>query len=632
MRSLLITCLLTLAACSPPPAGVPNAPASRPAKTLTGDLTLAKPAHEQVFANGKPSDRVEFKKTEQGEVAHGSYSSWWPNGQLATQGEYSDGQQHGAWLGWYPNGRPEFEAHFDLGVLNGVWREWRENGSPITDGGYESGRRNGLWREYDTHGALIAQTRYENGEARGLTYGPGLLTRTEIDATGGRRVFTFRRQPQGEIVRDGSYATWHPSQTKHEEGRYAADRPVGPWRVWHENGKKMFEGAYDEKGELNGPSMTWYTNGMLDSEGCFLHGMKDGFWWHRDAMTCEVTTSNFLAGELHGPFVVKSPEGEVLRMGTYSAGEPIGRWFERVDGKWVVSEFSHEGTSFEVFENGRVKARGRLVDGKREGSWIDYYPGGARARQAEFRSGVLHGAAKGWFEDGRRWREAQYTEGLRTGEATQWDEENLAFLRGAWDEETQIGTWSLHDWLGHELKNYRLEGREFVDLAVACDGEHLWRSLPWPDGKTESRWRVCLVAGREIRDGEIRSFHANGKPALIGQYYRGRASSKWSYFDNEGKLGTCVSYTQGDHNSPFTEYYPNGSVRLRGEWRRSERVSFRLILSKAADTEQTPAALPLAWNDWSPAFSVRQGRWDWLDQSGNLIKTHDYENGRVSPR
>ena len=48
-------------------------------------------------------------------VQHGPYRSWWPNGKLASKGQYVYGKADGKWQGWYGNGQVQGEELFDLG-------------------------------------------------------------------------------------------------------------------------------------------------------------------------------------------------------------------------------------------------------------------------------------------------------------------------------------------------------------------------------------------------------------------------------------------------------------------------------------------------------------------------------------
>ena len=65
--------------------------------------------------------------TSGGVVQHGPYRAWYPNGTLATNGQFDKGKNVGRWHGWYASGAKQGEIVYENGeVVSEVY--WTEDG------------------------------------------------------------------------------------------------------------------------------------------------------------------------------------------------------------------------------------------------------------------------------------------------------------------------------------------------------------------------------------------------------------------------------------------------------------------------------------------------------------------------
>lgn len=103
---------------------------------------------------------VKVMGTEGKDVKHGSYKTWYDNGQLAMcgefredqpvgkfvwwhsngqraiEGDYIGGKQSGSWMWWYASGRRLIRGHYDGGIQTGKWSYWAEDGQPVESAVY----------------------------------------------------------------------------------------------------------------------------------------------------------------------------------------------------------------------------------------------------------------------------------------------------------------------------------------------------------------------------------------------------------------------------------------------------------------------------------------------------------------
>lgn len=63
-------------------------------------------------------------------IRHGLFQSYYPTGQLASEGYYENGKESGVWKDFHDNGRLAAQGEYRDGVECGTWRYWDADGNP----------------------------------------------------------------------------------------------------------------------------------------------------------------------------------------------------------------------------------------------------------------------------------------------------------------------------------------------------------------------------------------------------------------------------------------------------------------------------------------------------------------------
>src|SRR6516162_1577549 len=63
-------------------------------------------------------------------IRHRLFFDHHPDGTLASEGMYVDGQEHGLWIDYHPNGKMAARGHYSNGKEVGHWEFWNSDGSP----------------------------------------------------------------------------------------------------------------------------------------------------------------------------------------------------------------------------------------------------------------------------------------------------------------------------------------------------------------------------------------------------------------------------------------------------------------------------------------------------------------------
>jgi hypothetical protein len=80
------------------------------------------------------------------------------------------------------------------------------------------------------------------------------------------------------------------------------------------------------------------------------------------------------------------------------------------------------GTNAGVHANGAKRSLGSYDQGKRTGTWQQWYPSGQLWQEQTFADDKMHGASTMWHANGQKKREGSLEHGTRVGTWTEWDD------------------------------------------------------------------------------------------------------------------------------------------------------------------------------------------------------------------
>jgi antitoxin component YwqK of YwqJK toxin-antitoxin module len=100
---------------------------------------------------------------------HGSYKSYYENGQIELECNYINGELDGIYKSYFINGQIETDCNYINGELDGIYKSYFINGQIETDCNYEKGELHGEYKEYHENGNLKLQTQCKKGTQTGET-------------------------------------------------------------------------------------------------------------------------------------------------------------------------------------------------------------------------------------------------------------------------------------------------------------------------------------------------------------------------------------------------------------------------------------------------------------------------------
>jgi hypothetical protein len=88
----------------------------------------------------------------------GEWAGYYPDGSLRLEGQYVDNRREGKWKAYHPSGELMGEGHFNGGFREGTWVLYYSNGLLKENGVFEHDLRHGPWQYYDGFGQLEARS------------------------------------------------------------------------------------------------------------------------------------------------------------------------------------------------------------------------------------------------------------------------------------------------------------------------------------------------------------------------------------------------------------------------------------------------------------------------------------------
>ena len=85
---------------------------------------------------------------------HGTWRSWYANGQLQVQGAYQSDRPVGRFVWWHTNGQKAVDGRYRNGQQQGHWVWWHANGQKAAEGNFRSGEQVGDWWSWRPDGRL----------------------------------------------------------------------------------------------------------------------------------------------------------------------------------------------------------------------------------------------------------------------------------------------------------------------------------------------------------------------------------------------------------------------------------------------------------------------------------------------
>ncbi|MDA3944767.1 MAG: toxin-antitoxin system YwqK family antitoxin [Bacteroidetes bacterium] len=430
---------------------------------------------------------------------------------------------------YHPNGEKSSEGKLVDGKPDGYWRTYYEDGILKSEGNRLDFELDSLWKFYDEQGNLILEINYKqgikDGERKTYLSNEILVERFEKDVKTG---LTERFDKQGRLLQS------IPFEQGLENGIARLYDTTGNIieLITYQKGfivdRERING-YDSDQRRHGRWKWFYADGLLQSEGVYKHGLKNGFFKEYDKNGNLKKIVKYIDGVLQEQAEELAlldmkrdyyPNGKVKVEATYRNGVAEG----------IRREFDEQGNVEKAFtfKHGTLVAEGIIAaNGQRQGFWKYYYPNGGLKSQGNYTDDVRSGEWEFFHTNGVLEQRGSYNENGQPIGLWKWFYNDGKLLR---DENYRDGL------LDGILTEYGPQGR------IITQGDYI-------DGLKEGFW-----------------FYETGDMRMEGNYSGGMRNGNWKYIYSNGQLAFEGRFVDDNPNGTHTFYYPDGAVRETGNY------------------------------------------------------------------
>jgi antitoxin component YwqK of YwqJK toxin-antitoxin module len=277
------------------------------------------------------------------------------------------------------------------------------------------------------------------------------------------------------------------------EGSYINDERTGIWTEYHHNGTAKRRANYVD-GKVNGPCITYYSNGNTDEKGT---------WTTRWVGDYE---SYYLSGKLHQKFYYNA-EGK-------KDGKQIYLHEDGTTAKLEYYSNKTEDSSVSFFRDGKI--REKFV---RDQYSMSFYADGTKKSESIYAGNTR--TDKYYYANGNLSQEVSYKNGKRDGNCV------LYYKNGT-------------PKYGCIYKDGKMSG---IRLGLTEDGKPIngFHTTYYENGIVER-------AGKYINgkpDGEHRLYNPNGKLAMSVNFKNGKPDGEIKHYGENGKVSSTEVYKNG---------------------------------------------------------------------------------------
>jgi len=98
---------------------------------------------------------------------HGTYQSYWGNGQLKEEGQFNHGLKQGVWKGYFKSGKKLALKNYLNGWMDGKQQTWYENGKEQLHYSYVDWKLNGAFSHFNENGSVRRKGFFKNDVMHG---------------------------------------------------------------------------------------------------------------------------------------------------------------------------------------------------------------------------------------------------------------------------------------------------------------------------------------------------------------------------------------------------------------------------------------------------------------------------------
>ncbi len=315
----------------------------------------------------------------------------------------------------------------------------------------------------------------------------------------------------------------------------------------------------------------------------------------------------------HGEYQRFDERGVLVQTGNFKDGKKEGPFVEYYPGTkdtLKVTVFDNNTIAEPVvsyFENGNIAQKAPVSEGEINGLLESFYESGRIKSQTEFKSGKPNGMHSLFSENGEKIETSNFTEGILDGVERKF----------------------------HENGNVSM-GRHYEDGSV-----YGIQKTYFADGQIASE--IAFKEG--VKHGEFITYHENGQIDTQGNYRRGQPHGTFVSFFEGGERAEVASYKRGEPKGEIVKYFSSGNLQEKTVHDKNGLVVAKIeyhengeMLKKTEFLQRTVhGETKIYFPDGSIheiipyRYGVPDGTYLKYDEEGKVVEEKKFNNGKLLP-
>ncbi len=465
---------------------------------------------------------------------------FYPNGQVSSEGVMRNDKPDGYWRTYYVTGVIKSEGKRTNYLLDSTWNFYNNAGELTQRIDYQLGKKSGYSVSYGYDNPLnpgqptiISSELFVNGKKEGNSYyyHPTGELRLLVFYKGGKRQGISR-----EFTKDSTLVTVMEYNNNYMVNRERLNRT-------------------DDEGNKQGTFREYYENGRIKKEENYLDDQLHGYYREFNGKGDLVMAVRYERGniieeideELKELLDVKNTfdeKGRLVFNGGYKDNIPVGihRFYDTtgaVENAYLYNELGQKisegiideqgrkiGSWIDYYTTGEIRAEGTFQNNQRSGAWTFFYQSGSIEQKGRFERGRYQGTWNWYYRNGNTWREERYFNGREDGEFVEYDRSGNILTKGEYISGEKEGEWIYQVGDHEERGNYLIGLREGIWKYYFNNGKLKYEGL-YSQGNPDKRHKYYYPSGALKED----------------QYYElGIREKNWKKYDEEGNLLMTITY------------------------------------------------------------------------------------------
>lgn len=351
----------------------------------------------------------------------------------------------------------------------------------------------------------------------------------------------------------------------------------------------------------------FYPNGQVSTEGTMRDGKPDGYWksyYVTGVIKSEGKRTNYLLDSIWNFY---NQSGELIQQISYQIGEKSG-----YSTNYSYDNPLHPGQA-------TIISRELYVNGRKEGNSYYYHPTGELKLIVYYKDGRRQGISREFYRDSTLITVVEYNDNYMVNRERLNRTDRDGRKQGTFRDYYENGKIKKEEhYLDNQLHGYyrEFDGNGEMVMALRYERGQIMEEIDEDLKELLDMKSTYDEAGRLIFTGGYKE----DIPVGIHRFYdtTGTVENAFLYNELGQKISEGIIDEQGNRRGAWTDFYPTGEVRAKGNYQNNQRTGSWTFYFQSGGIEQRG----------NFERGRYHGSWTWYYSNGNVWREERYFNGR----